>query len=219
MARHLTNQEKAAFFTMLNEAMLVLRDNEKGFKENSRIGLIIQRKHLYESPTSEELFFKNNQINESEILIKTKDDPSDYTDDRTIVPIVPIEFEARFISPVSGVSIDEIKEVLNVEEYWIDDTGDKYTNPPGGLQISPRGTVFSYRYTGKQTPESKFSVTVFVTCLAPAQAEVRESVRWIDNVTIARDYPHLTPEMRKRKREEATARVRGSYGVSRGASQ
>jgi hypothetical protein len=187
MARRMTDQEKAAFLSMLKEAMLALRDNKKGFEDDSQIGTLIERRRRYGSKTNEYFVFKNDRIKDSEISMKTKINQSEFPDDEIVAPGIPIEFEANFISPVSGVSIDEIKKITNVEEYWIDDNGDRYVPPTGGLQISPRGTVFLYRYSAKQTPEARFSVTVFVIYLAPAQADARDGVRWLNSVTIARD--------------------------------
>ncbi|NIE66431.1 hypothetical protein F3J17_21395 [Burkholderia sp. Ax-1719] len=219
MDRQLTRQEKATLFDVLEVAMRVLRDGKSSFEENSRFGKQIRRNNWYGSQTREDLVFKNDNIPRAEILVTTQDDPLDYTDDRNAVPIIPSEFEAHFASPVTGVSIDEIKNALNVEDFWADESGHKYVYPPGGLQISPRGTVFSYRYSAKQTSEMRFEVTASITYLAPDKTDASDGVRWLNNITLTRDYPYLTPEMRKQKREEATARGQAAYGQSKGTSQ
>jgi hypothetical protein len=219
MDRQLTKQEKTTLLNMLEVAMLILRDGKSNFEENSRIGRLVRKNHWYGSKTREEWTLKNDNIPRVEILVTTQDDPLDYTDDRRTVPIVPSELDVRFASPVTGVSIDEIKAALDVEDFWMDEGRNKHVYPPGGLQISPFGTVFSYRYSAKRTPEMRFEVTASITYIAPDKTKASDGARWLDNITLTRDYPYITPEMRKQKREEAAARGQAAYEQSKGPSQ
>ncbi|NIE66300.1 hypothetical protein [Burkholderia sp. Ax-1719] len=203
MVRNLTQSEKTLLLGMLAEAMKTLREDPGEFKGDRVFGDLIYRRNRCQHEICEIFTFENQSIPESNIWMETRDDPLDLSEDRLKVAAVPYEFVARFVSPVTGVSIDEIKQTLQVEDYWIGGGGEKNVFPKNGIQLSPTGTVISFRYRAKETSRSRFPVDVVVTYLGPSRDESPGTEPWIDSIYLTRAYPYLTPEMRKKKREEA----------------
>ncbi|WP_322093436.1 hypothetical protein [Paraburkholderia bannensis] len=202
MDNQLTSAEKETFLLILSEGMRVLRDNKLGFDSDSSIGTLTERKNWCGSPTCEEYTFHNDAVPNSSFTIKTEDDPLDYSEDRVKAQMVPTEFSARFQVDTNGVSIEEIKKRLDLEDFWIDKKGNKYTSPSGGLPLTPAGTARAYKFRAKATLASRYPVDVQVIYYGDPSNLSDGASPFIGSVILTRDYPYLTPEMRRRKREE-----------------
>ncbi|WP_321955061.1 hypothetical protein [Paraburkholderia bannensis] len=200
--RALNQSEKNSLLNAIEEAMNILREDEGEYESNSAFGVLARRRNKCDPENCEEFIFKNKDIPDSDIWMETRNDPLNLSEDRVSVPPVPYEFVLRFVSSFSGISIDEIKQTIQVEDYWVTTRGEKKASPPDGISLSPTGSVFSYRYRAKETPLSRFPVDVVVTYLGPSRTAPPGSARRLESIYLSRDYPYLTPEMRKKKREE-----------------
>ncbi|WP_156966005.1 CBS domain-containing protein [Paraburkholderia bannensis] len=206
MDRKLTRSGKVAVLNAIDEAMKTLRDDAHGFEGNVAFGKFIDRRNLCESMICEKFIFSNKEIPNSDIEIEKRDDPLDLADDRLNVSAVPYSFDLFFRKSVEGISIDEIKQTIQVEDFWVDTAGKKNRLPADGIQLTPTGTVISYRYRAKETQHSRFPVDVVVTYLRWSRTDPPGTVQRLESIYLSRDYPYLTPEMRKNKREAQQSR-------------
>ncbi|WP_321842739.1 hypothetical protein [Paraburkholderia bannensis] len=206
MDRELTQSGKVTVLNAIDAAMKILRDDAPGFEGNVAFGTLIDRRNSCESMMCEKFIFSNKNIPNSDIEIEEIDDPLDLADDRLNVPTVPYSFDLFFRKSVEGISIDEIKQTIQVEDFWVETTGKKNILPADGIQLTPTGTVISYRYRAKETQLSRFPVDVVVTYLRWSRTDSPGFVRRLESIHLSRDYPYLTPERRKKNREAQQSR-------------
>lgn len=218
MDNHLTAAQLNKIMTVLQEVMLILRDN-RPLTRNVVLGKI---RWVKKSPFSEfgnVYSFDNDSIPEAEIKLRTTDDPLDLSDDRSHVALVPSNFELYFYETVRGITPSMLKEQLDLAGYWIDGDGEQHDYNEMGPGIPPMTALRTYRYRANAQPDSKFPVDVEISFNdAPPDAPPGTLPGlWI--VDIHRAYPQLTAELRKKKRLEAAARAQAGYGQSGGTSQ
>ncbi|WP_321954870.1 hypothetical protein [Paraburkholderia bannensis] len=219
MDNHLSAVQRDAIMTVLQEALLILRDDRPLTPDDPALGKI---RWVKKSPFSEfgnVYSFDNDSIPESEIKLRTIDDPFDLSSDRSNVPIVPSNFELYFYASVRGFTPSMLKEQLDLADYWIDGDGEKHDYNDMGPGIPPMTALRTYRYRANAKPDSKFPVDVELSFndAPPGVPPGTQPSLWI--VDIHRAYPYLTPETRKKKHLEAATRAQAGNGKSSGANQ
>ncbi|CAM2156366.1 MULTISPECIES: hypothetical protein [Paraburkholderia] len=212
MADQVTDTQRVAIVNALREAMLVLRDDKPLDVNNPAFGKIHQSTKSVFSDFGEVYSFHNNEMPEASIKLRTVDDPLDYTDDRSMLKIVPSEFRLTFYVAVRGISISVLKQELDLADYWVSSDGSRSKDNDMGPPLAETPGQHRYRFRANAHSDSRFPVDVELTYFEPgsdAPVGTQPSL-WL--VRIARAYPLLTPEMRKQKREEERLKKRNDYG-------
>ncbi|WP_052409469.1 hypothetical protein [Paraburkholderia oxyphila] len=209
MYRTVSDVQRNIIFRMLDEVMAIMRDDKPFDPDDGTFGKI---RNTRAQPGYPGMFysFKNISIPPATIEFVTASNPLDYSEDRTSVPVVPIHFKLNFDPPIDNLTEDVLKKRLDLADYWIDRDGVRHEGnempPPGpGLLLKP------YRYRAKTQADSRFPVDVEIVFGLPTGDEPKSQLFFL---TIERAYALVTPEDRKRMREEKEQRVRELYGKS-----
>lgn len=200
MDNRVTPVQRNAIMNLLQEAMLILRDNKPLSWNDPQLG---KSRWVKKSPFSEfgnVHSFDNDSIPEAEIKIRTIDDPLDYSDNRSQVAIVPSNFELYFYVAVRGITPSMLKEQLDLADYWIDSEGEKHQYNDMGPGIPPMPGLHRYRYRANARSDSQFPVDVELSYGdGPPNADAR-ILPSLGIVDIRRAYPPFTPELSQLKR-------------------
>ncbi|WP_052392051.1 hypothetical protein [Paraburkholderia bannensis] len=217
MDNEITEVQRNAIIDVLQEAMLILRSNKAIELENSAFGKLSRIEDQYKQP-GYIYHYTNSQIPEGTIILATADDPLDYSEDRARVATVPSKFELYFYVTVRGITPSMLKERLNLADFWISSNGKKNDYNDMGPGIPPMPLLHRYRYRANGDSSSQFPVDVELFYGDGPLDAPPGTQPSLGMVIINRAYPYLTPEMRKKKRDEAAAaRAQTAYG--KGASQ
>lgn len=199
-----------AIMSMLDEAMLIIRDGKQISINNMIFGDFRKIEKYSSSNYGEEYSFDNNKISEADILINTVDDPQNYSDDRGRVALVPSSFTLRFYHPIAGITPAMIEKRLDLADYWVDPGGQRRPNHID-IRVPPNLSEHSYRYRANARADSRFPVDVEVFYVDPSPDAPQGEPPKLEQIDIRRAYSYLTPEMRKQKREEKEHRVHDLY--------
>ncbi|CAG9269532.1 hypothetical protein [Paraburkholderia unamae] len=195
----------------LKEAMLILRDDKPFRGRDAEFGKIRLVDKYRQSGIGEEYSFDNSTIPSSDITIRITDDPLDYSEDRSRVAIVPSTFRLYFYAAVRGITPSILRKQLDLADYWIKDDGSRSEGNEMGPVPSPFKTR-NYRFRANERADSRFQVDVDVSYVEPPDNAPAGTQPTLWMVDITRAYPYLTPEMRKKKREEEQFKKREKYG-------
>ncbi|MFD1560800.1 hypothetical protein ACFSHT_35015 [Paraburkholderia silviterrae] len=207
MNRTVTDVQRHTIFRMLDEVMVIMRD-DKPFNPDSGVFGRVDSTHTLPGYPGARYSFDHADLPTATIELVTASNPLDYSEDRMTVPVVPTYFKLDFSPSIYGITEDMLKKRLDLADYWIDRDGVRQegneTPPPGpGLLLKP------YRYRAKAHADSRFPVDVEIVYGLPTGDEPKSQLFFL---TIERAYALVTPEDRKRMREEKEQRVRELYG-------
>lgn len=209
MTENSSGKKHEAILSLLGEIMAILRDGKPFNPESPIFGTIGSTDEGPEN-TGHVYRYKNEAIPPSKIVITTEADPWDYSEDRSNVPVVPFYFLLRFYEPVPGFALTEIQNRLDLASYRIDVNGEKQEGNCFPA-TPPNAWVTICRYRANAHADSRFPVNVELGFFGPRK-DGPPGEYDLDEVTIFRAYPYLTPETRKQKREEKERRERDPYG-------
>ena len=154
--------------------------------------------------------FRNSALPDAKVDLSTWTDPLDYSDDRTRVRAVPAAFELWLYNALAGVNRRVLEQRLDLATYRMNGDVRREGNDLGP-GLPPAELRHRYRYRANAGEHGRFPVDVELTFLDPPPNDPSGKV-WLDRITIDRDYPYLTPAMRKKKREEQNQKKRQTYG-------
>ncbi|WP_321878000.1 hypothetical protein [Paraburkholderia bannensis] len=201
--RNLSGAQVERFFLAIDEAMAILRDGKPFDDDKAKFGSI-RRVESMTDDSGKRYYYNNDFLLDATIRMVTESDPFNYKDDRLAIPPVPSSFYLQFVSSVYGMDRAELEKRLSLESYWIDENGERH-NRNSLPSFPPAISLHVYRYRAKELALSHFPVDVELFYFDPKDGdEKRESALFA--VSIRRDYPYLTPEMRKTKREAQQSR-------------
>lgn len=199
MVNSLSSVQKERLFLVIDEAMVILRDGQPFDYEKTKFGAIKSVESMTDD-SGKRYYYTDNLLPDAMIRLVTKSDPPNLVDDRLSISPVPSSFFIQFATSISGVDRDELEKRLSVESYWIDEKGERHDKirlpsfPPALL-------LHVYRYRARELATSHFPVDVELFYFDPRDGdEKREPALFA--ISIRRASPYLTPEMRKKKREE-----------------
>ncbi|WP_183729464.1 MULTISPECIES: hypothetical protein [Paraburkholderia] len=198
--KSLTNAQKKDLFVMLDCAMKIFRGDSQFVYDEIGFGDL---KDIYSMPGAywKQYHYYSSALPMMNIQVVTEPDPTNFSDDWALVPLVPVSFYLQFYSSVYGVDRRELEGHLALEAYWIDGEGGRHEG--NSLPSFPpllRQHVYRYR-AKEQATSSRFPVDVDFFYFEPKDGdENREPSLYA--IKITRSYPYITPEMRKKKREE-----------------
>ncbi|MBN3853300.1 hypothetical protein G3N59_07925 [Paraburkholderia sp. Ac-20340] len=212
----ISNAQKTALFSMIDEAMNIMEGDKKYSQDDVALGAIHNVKSWPSDP-GKTYVYRSNSIPSAAIEFSTMSDPSNYSDDRNLVPIVPKAFSIYFRDSVSGVDREELERRLSLGNFWIDIDGNRHDG--NSLQPSPPSIQLRvYRYRVKSERSSPVPVDVELSFFDAKEGD-EHTAPVLNSIEFRRAYPYLTPAMRKQKRDEAAARANAAYGKSRGGEQ
>ncbi|PCE24639.1 hypothetical protein [Burkholderia ubonensis] len=201
-------EQRAMVRSMLKTAMGILRDDKPFDPENTVFGRMCAAKsHL---PAEGKLYrYANPVLPDARIEFSTGDDPEDFSADRSKVNIVPAGVTIRLSPMLAGLPDTEIKELLQLDDYWVDSNGSRhYENEiPGRHPQTPN--LQSFRYRNMDTRGSKFPINVTLFYANPLDGSFPPMLA---EIAIRRAYKILTPEERKQRRLEERQAKRQKYG-------
>jgi hypothetical protein len=205
MAKSLTKAQKNDLFFMLDCAMKIFRGDRQFVYDEVGFGDL---KDIYSMPGAywRQYSYHSSALPIVDIQIETTPDPMNSSEDWALVPVVPISFYLQFYSSVYGVDRRELEGHLALEAYWIDGEGGRHE---GNRLPSfpPLLRQHVYRYRAKEQATSHFPVDVEFFYFEPKDGDENREPR-LDAIKITRSYPYITPEMRKKKREEEQQKTR-----------
>ncbi|WP_321886936.1 hypothetical protein [Paraburkholderia bannensis] len=203
MYRNLSSAQTERFFLAIDEAMAILRDGKPFDDDKAKFGSI-RRVESMTDDSGKRYYYNNDFLPDVMIRLATESDPLNYKDDRLAIPPVPSSFYLQFVSSIYGIDRAELEKRLSLESYWIDENGERH-NRNSLPSFPPAISLHVYRYRAKELASSHFPVDVELFYFDPKDGdEKRESALFA--VSIRRDYPYLTPEMRKKNREAQQSR-------------
>ncbi|WP_232457558.1 hypothetical protein, partial [Burkholderia ubonensis] len=206
--QHQAEERRAMVRSILKAAMAILRDDKPFDPGNTVLGRVYAAKpHL---PAEGKLYrYVNPVLPDTRIEFSTGDDPEDFSADRSKVKIVPAGVTIRLSPMLAGLPDTEIKELLQLDDYWVDSNGNRhYENEiPGRHPQTPN--LQSFRYRNKDTPGSKFPINVTLFYANPLDGSFSPMLA---EIAIRRAYKILTPAERKQRRLEERQAKRQKYG-------
>lgn len=200
-----TDEKHEAILSLLDEVMAIFRDDRLFNPQNPDFGQIRATEKLKRT-VGVVYKYKNGVIRPLNLVLTEEADPLNYSEDRSMVPVVPSNFFLDFAVPVQGFTWTEIQKRLDLADYWIDTNGGKQEG--NCFPASPPNEWITIcRYRANARAHSRFPVNVTLGFFGPR----KDGAYDLDRVTISRAYPYLTPEMRKQKREEEKQGARDLY--------
>ncbi|MBB6105817.1 hypothetical protein F4827_005687 [Paraburkholderia bannensis] len=205
MDSHISNEQRKTFYAMLDQVMEIFRDNKSFSKNESAFGVMAKMESSFDD-SGRQYLYKCESIPSASIEFITVSDPLNFSDDRSQVPVVPQSFRIMFRHLVYGLDRAELERRLSLESYWVDSNGVKHDG--NSLQSFPPSLqLHVYRYRAKQLVGSRFPVDVELSFFDPRSEDINKEPI-LNAITVVRSYPYLTPEMRKKKREEEQQKMR-----------
>ncbi|KVN27094.1 hypothetical protein WT11_29790 [Burkholderia stagnalis] len=207
----MTNQadeQREMVRNILKSVMEILRDDKPFDPESTVFGRMYAAKP--HPPAEGKLYrYANLVLPNSRIEFSTSDDPKDYSADRSKVKIVPAGVMIRLSPMLADLPNTEIKELLQLEDYWVDSNGNRhYENEiPGRHPQTPN--LQNFRYRNKDIPGSKYPIDVELFYANPLDGSFPPK---LSKIAISRAYKILTPEERKQRRLEERQAKRQKYG-------
>jgi hypothetical protein len=205
MVRNLTDVQKEELLAILSVAMRIFRDDRPLNPDASRFG------DLQEVESRPDEYWKLYtyqpiSIPIATIQIETIPDPLNFADGRASVPAVPHSLNLYFFSMVNGIDRRELENLLSLENFWIDASGGRHDG--NSLpSFPPLLRQHVYRYRAKEQVTSRFPVDVEFFYFEPKDGDENRKPR-LDAIKITRSYSYVTPEMRKKMREEEQQKTR-----------
>jgi hypothetical protein len=199
MDSHISNEQRKKLYAMLDKVMGIFRDNEPFFQNESAFGIMKRMVSSFDD-SGRQYLYKCESIPPASVEFVTVSDPLNFADDRSQIPAVPQSFRIMFRHLVYGLDRAELERRLSLESFWVDSDGLKHDG--NSLQSFPPSLqLHVYRYRAKQLVGSHFPVDVELSFFdTRSEGIIKDPI--LDAITIVRSYPYITPEMRKRKREE-----------------
>lgn len=196
---YISNDQKDILFKVLDEVMRIMRDDKPFLQDESVFG-VLRNVESSSNDSGRQYRFNLNSIPSASTIFVTVSDPRNYSDDRAHIPAVPQSFQIMFRHLVYGFDRADLERKLSLEPYWIDSDGVKHEG--NSLQpFPPSIQLHVYRYRAKQLAGSRFPVDVELGFFDPRSEDINKEPI-LNAITIERAYPYVTPEMRKKKREE-----------------
>lgn len=191
--------QREAIFKLLDEAMVVLRDNKPFNPDSAVIGkiMLMETEHGYPGGI---YYFRNEALHPARIVFSTGADPLDYSEDRMKAPVVPAHFEIFFTASLPIIDRSLLERRLDLSDYWIDH-GVKRQGNDMGRGYAPQNRIHAYRYRANNHANTRVPVDVELDYIDPEHDDP-SSVQELSRIVIDRAYPILTPEQRKQKHEE-----------------
>ena len=211
MSDDITPSQERALLRLLDKVMEVMRDDRPFNPDDPAFGTLASSEFHMPEGGGKQYVFTNRAFPEVRMSLSTRPDPLDYSDDRLEVRVVPVSFELWFHDALAGVSRRVLEQRLDLAAYWIDSDGIRNKKNDMGPGPPPANLLHSYRYRANAGEIGRFPVDVELFFLDPAPNDPSGKVR-LDAITISRDYPYLTPAMRKKKREEQNQKKPQTYG-------
>ncbi|QBR03164.1 hypothetical protein [Paraburkholderia pallida] len=199
-----------AIANVLTGAMAIIRDDKPFNPDDSVFGQKI-RTEKYPGYPGGVYLFTNKSLPQSRIIFSTAADPSDLSEDRMKVPVVPVAFEILFTGPLVEVNRYLLEERLDLANYWVDREGQKQQGNDMGPGFPPQERIHRYRYRANDHIGTRASVNVDLDYVDTDSDNPAEPPKLL-HVIIERAYPLVTPEDRKRLHEEKEQRIRELYG-------
>jgi hypothetical protein len=203
--KSLTNAQKKNLFVLLDCAMKIFLGDSLFVYDDVSFGDL---KDTFSMPGAywKQYSYHSNALPMIDIQVETEPDPMNFSDDWASVPVVPVSFYLQFYSSVYGVDRRELEGHLALEAYWIDGEGGRHEG--NSLpSFPPLLRQHVYRYRAKEQAASRFPVDVEFFYFEPKDGDENREPR-LDAIKITRSYPYITPEMRKKKREEEQQKTR-----------
>jgi hypothetical protein len=211
MSYDITPSQERALYALLDKVMEVMRDDRPFDPGDPAFGTLESSYFIKAGEAGIHYSFANSAFPDAKVDFSMWTDPLDYSDDRTRVRAVPAAFELWFHNALAGVNRRTLEQRLDLAGYWVDSDGIRYEKNDMGPGLPPANLLHSYRYRASAGENGRFPVDVELFFLDPAPNNPSGEVR-LDRITIDRDYPYLTPAMRKKKREEQNQKKRQTYG-------
>ncbi len=211
MSDDITPSQERALYALLDKVMEVMRDDRPINPDDPDFGNLKSAEHFVPGEAGIAYSFRNRAFPDAKVELTTWTDPLDYSDDRTRVRAVPAAFELWFHNALADINRRVLEQRLDLAGYWVDGDGNRHEKNDMGLGLPPTSRVHSYWYRANAGENGRFPVDVEFFFLDPAPDNPSGKVRLV-RITIDRDYPYLTPAMRKKKREEQNQKKRQTYG-------
>ncbi|MFD1560823.1 hypothetical protein ACFSHT_35145 [Paraburkholderia silviterrae] len=208
MPKQITKEQSTALSSLLNEVMGVLRDDKPFNPKQFAFGELKSTENSPDDPgISYE--YRNSKLPDSQTTITTYSDPLNDVEDRTLVPVVPVKFEIDFYDLTGELSKGSLERELDLANYWVGIDGKEnkrncYPSP------APARGILICRY--RANPHESGRVPVDVDMFFSYRDNMNADMLRLSSIYIRRDYPYVTPAMRKQKREEKEQRIRELYG-------
>ncbi|KVM48207.1 hypothetical protein WJ58_26875 [Burkholderia ubonensis] len=202
------NKQREMVRNILKTAMAILRDDKPFHPSDGFFGRIIDTEPHYRSKGLRYLYASRVSPSTT-VAFSTFDDPEDYTADRSKVKIVPTGLVMRLSPMLAGLPDMEIKDLLQLEDYWVDSDGNREYGNEMMVRAPDMPNLQSFRYRSKDIPGSKFPVDVELFYANPLDGSFPQK---LSEITITRAYKILTPEERKQRRLEERQAKRQKYG-------
>ncbi|WOD16673.1 hypothetical protein [Paraburkholderia kirstenboschensis] len=211
MSYDITPSQERALYALLDKVMEVMRDDRPFNPGDPAFGTLESSEYFVPEGGGKKYAFAKDAFPDARVRLSTSPDPLDYSDDRLKVRVVPVSFELWFHNALAGINRRVLEERLDLAGYWVDSDGIMNEKNDMGAGLPPAMLLHPYRYRANAGDNGRFPVDVELFFLDPAPNDPSGKVR-LDRITIDRDYPYLTPAMRKKKREEQNQKKRQTYG-------
>lgn len=206
------DEQRVLLRSFIKTAMMILRDDRPFDSKNNIFGINVQTWTLppgkglhfyYKHPT-----FRASLLHSTVTEFLTRDDPGDYSDDRSNAKTVPDRMSI-FPSPdVAGLPIEKIKSLLQLNNYWINFHGDRVIENKKRWRTPEAPDLQRFYYRSKDVPGSKFPVNVMIFYFNPKDGSTPPM---LSSISIERAYKILPPEERKQRRLEQQRANRQKY--------
>ncbi|HEX7935149.1 MAG TPA: hypothetical protein VF573_19010 [Paraburkholderia sp.] len=214
MSNDITPSQEQALLRLLGKVMEVMRDDRPLDPDDPAFGTLESAEFFKPGEAGKTYSFRNNAFPDATVDLSTWTNPLDYSDDRTRVSAVPAYFHLRFQHPPSRVNRRLLEQRLDLADYWIGADGTREDGNDIGHSLPPFTREHRYRYRANVGEHGRFPVNVEFFFVDPAPDDPTGKI-WLTQITIDRDYPYLTPAMRKKKREEQNKNQKNSKPTSK----
>jgi hypothetical protein len=195
-------RQREVILDLLDKGMAILREDKTVDFSSTDFGKL--HKTIDDSDDPGKVYkYRSAELPDVDVVLATISDPLDYSEDRMRVAPVPTIFELNFMSSRVRIDIEPslIKRRLDLADYRINFDGTRIAGNDLGAGVPPAPLLHTYRYRANERPDSRFPVNVELGYGDADPADPTDT-RILNRITIRRDYPYLTPEMRKQRREE-----------------
>ncbi len=211
MSYDITPSQERALYALLDKVMEVMRDDRPFDPGDPAFGTLESSYFIKPGEAGIHYSFANSAFPDAKVDFSMWTDPLDYSDDRTRVQAVPAYFELAFHNALAGVSRRVLEQRLDLAGYWVGGDGVREEGNDLGHSLPPFTREHRYRYRANAGEKGRFPVNVEFFFIDPAPNNPSGKAR-LDQITITRVYPYLTPATRKKKREEQNQKKRQTYG-------